>query len=125
MFKPSIPSTGFIGLVGAEETFRLVNISRDSGIKLSLICKHGVPSPKCYNGEKVLVAELTGISYSPIRKVYFRSDLVNGRVELGVVDYIPATEISVIIGIDLEGSRKWNYPIVTSWPRIYQRIPKN
>lgn len=71
------------------------------------------------------MAELTGITDSLIRKVYFRSDLVNGRVELEVVDYIPATEISVIIGIDLEGSRKWNYPIVTSWPRIYQRIPKN
>lgn len=119
MFIPSIPSTGCIGLVGAEETFRLVNISRDSGIKLSLICKHGVPSPKCYNGGKVLVAESTGITDSLIRKVYFRSDLVNGRVELGVVDYIPATEISVIIGIDLAVT------IVTSWPRVYQRIPKN
>ncbi|XP_063586255.1 uncharacterized protein LOC134763618 [Penaeus indicus] len=109
-------STGFIGMVGAEEPLRPVSILRDSGAELSLICKHDVPSPVCYTGEKVLVDGFTGIAGLPLCMVYLRSDFMNGPVRLGVVDYIPAKGISVIIGNDLAGGRMWPCPVVTSCP---------
>lgn len=41
-------STGFIGMIGAEEPVRPVHSLRDSGAELSLIRKHEVPSSVLY-----------------------------------------------------------------------------
>lgn len=68
----------------------------------------------CYTGEKVQVDGFMGIAGLPICKVYLRSELVNGPVTLGIVDYIPAKAVSSIIGNDLAGGRMWPCPVVTS-----------
>lgn len=79
-------STGFVGMIGAEEPVRPVHILRDSGAELSLISQHEVPSSECYTGEKVLVDGFMGIAGLPICEVYLRSELVNSPVRLVVVD---------------------------------------
>ena len=58
----------------------------------------------------------TRVAGLPVCNVYLKSDFVDGPVRLGVVDYIPAKGISLVLGNDLAGGRMWPCPVVTPCP---------
>ena len=84
-----------------------VVILRDTGASQTLMSSSVLQvREKASEGDSVLVKGV-GRDYKPVplQKVYLKSDLVTGPVEVGIVSEIPVEGVDVVLGNDLAGDR--------------------
>lgn len=104
LFRP-FTFAGTIGSNSLSEHVRPVNILRDSGAIVSLVLREAVPSSDCYTGETVCIDGVCGSSVKglPVCAVYLTCELVTGFVKLAVVNSIPTSGVSLLLGNDIAG----------------------
>ena len=84
-----------------------VVILRDTGASQTLMSSSVLQvREKASEGDSVLIKGVGG-DYKPVplQKVYLKSDLVTGPVEVGIVSEIPVEGVDMLLGNDLAGDR--------------------
>ena len=116
-----------VGRVAANDLWSnptAVTILRDIGSDLSCILKEAVPSFDFYSGDSVIVSSLPGAAKYPLCTVYLDCAYVSGQVTLAVVDTLPVSSVSVLVGHDLAGAQVVPYPIVPAVPLLENNTQK-
>lgn len=98
---------GFVSFSGQQDDQAEVRVLRDTGAARSFIRGDVLPfSEKSYLGSSILVQ---GISMEvlkvPLHRVYLKTELVEGFVDVGVRPALPVPGIEFILGNDLAGGR--------------------
>lgn len=106
-----------------------VTILRDTGAAQSFLLSTVMPlSVDTYCGADRVVQDI-GLRYVnvPLHSVYLQSDLVCGKVEVGVCTKLPISGVTFILGNDLAGGKVLPVPEVLSEPVIseVQSFPKD
>jgi hypothetical protein len=111
-------SEGFVSLEGDNATLQPVKILRDTGASQSLLLEGILPlSEKSSAGASVLVQGVElGFVDVPLHVVNLKSDIVTGRVTIGVRPCLPVEGISLILGNDLAKGKVLANPCVTEKP---------
>ena len=97
-----------------------VVILRDTGASQTLMSSSVLQvREKASEGDSVLIKGVGG-DYKPVplQKVYLKSDLVTGPVEVGIVSEIPVEGVDVVLGNDLAGDRVKADPHMCKGPSI-------
>ena len=97
-----------------------VVILRDTGASQTLMSSSVLQvREKASEGDSVLVKGVGG-DYKPVplQKVYLKSDLVTGPVEVGIVSEIPVEGVDMVLGNDLAGDRVKADPHMCKGPSI-------
>ena len=97
-----------------------VVILRDTGASQTLMSSSVLKvREKASEGDSVLIKGVGG-DYKPVplQKVYLKSDLVTGPVEVGIVSEIPVEGVDVVLGNDLAGDRVKADPHMCKGPSI-------
>ena len=97
-----------------------VVILRDTGASQTLMSSSVLQvREKASEGDSVLIKGVGG-DYKPVplQKVYLKSDLVTGPVEVGIVSEIPVEGVDMVLGNDLAGDRVKADPHMCKGPSI-------
>ena len=97
-----------------------VVILRDTGASQTLMSSSVLQvREKASEGDSVLIKGVGG-DYKPVplQKVYLKSDLVTGPVEVGIVSEIPVEGVDLVLGNDLAGDRVKADPHMCKGPSI-------
>ena len=97
-----------------------VVILRDTGASQTLMSSSVLKvREKASEGDSVLIKGVGG-DYKPVplQKVYLKSDLVTGPVEVGIVSEIPVEGVDLVLGNDLAGDRVKADPHMCKGPSI-------
>ena len=97
-----------------------VVILRDTGASQTLMSSSVLQvREKASEGDSVLIKGVGG-DYNPVplQKVYLKSDLVTGPVEVGIVSEIPVEGVDMVLGNDLAGDRVKADPHMCKGPSI-------
>ena len=97
-----------------------VVILRDTGASQTLMSSSVLQvREKASEGDSVLIKGVGG-DYKPVplQKVYLKSDLVTGPVEVGIVSEIPVEGVDVVLGNDLAGDRVKADPHTCKGPSV-------
>ncbi|PIK62099.1 hypothetical protein BSL78_00982 [Apostichopus japonicus] len=120
-YKPFV-SDGLISISdGSTKSTVKIKMLRDTGANLTLILSGMLPlSQETYTGQDELIKGVPGgqgeyISV-PLHEIYLQSNLVTGRVTVGVLPTLPADGISCLLGNDLAGNKVTANPIVVENP---------
>uniref|UniRef100_A0A3B1IMD5 Gypsy retrotransposon integrase-like protein 1 n=1 Tax=Astyanax mexicanus TaxID=7994 RepID=A0A3B1IMD5_ASTMX len=118
---------GFISSCESMEIKQPVTILRDTGAAQSLLLSGVIPlSLDTYSGADRVVQGV-GLSYVnvPIHSVYLKSDLVSGKVDVGICDTLPIPGVTFILGNDLAGGKVLPVPEVVTDPICSVQPPAN
>ena len=111
-------SEGIVSLLGDSTSEKPIKILRDTANSQTLILEGVLPlSEDSYTGKSALIhgVEL-GFAHAPLHKIYLKSDLVTGPVEVGVRPAFPMEGVSLLLGNDLAGGKVYADPIVSDKP---------
>lgn len=110
----------FHGKVALSKTSTPTNIIilRDTASAQTILCKESVKNLESkYNGEEVILQDLTGYPVIPLAKVYLTTDLIEGDVTVAVREGpLPVEGVDMILGNDLAGSQVVPQPVVINKP---------
>ena len=115
-YEPFV-SVGYVSLPDSDEA-RKVKVLRDTGASQSLILESALSfCEKSSVGASVLLQGVEGgYVNAPLHEVDLKSDLVSGKVKVGVRPSLPVKGVSIILGNDLAGERVVPSPVVSERP---------
>ena len=115
-YEPFV-SVGYVSLPDSDEA-RKVKVLRDTGASQSLILESALSfCDKSSVGASVILQGVEGgYVNAPLHEVDLKSDLVSGRVKVGVRPSLPVKDVFIILGNDLAGERVVPSPVVSARP---------
>ena len=115
-YEPFV-SVGYVSLPDSDEA-RKVKVLRDTGASQSLILESALSfCDKSSVGASVILQGVEGgYVNAPLHEVDLKSDLVSGKVKVGVRPSLPVKDVSIILGNDLAGKRVVPSPVVSARP---------
>lgn len=116
-FRPFVIE-GKISLVGDDKNSKPVKMMRDTACAQTLILASALPfSEKSYTNSDVLIQSVN-MEYSrvPLHQIQMKSDLVSGKVNVGIRPELPIQGVTILLGNDLAGTKVIPDPIVCETP---------
>ena len=110
-------SSGFLS-IQENDTPIPIKIIHDTGASQSLLVEGVLPlSDKSATGNHILIkgVKLEFMSV-PLYKVFLKSDLISGYVNVGILPDLPVKGVSLVLGNDLAGDKVMINPCVSSHP---------
>ena len=102
------------GVVGTQTP---IVVLRDNGVNQSLLLKDKLPrEANTYTGSDVLQGVDLEVMSVPLHQIQLQSDLVAGRVPVGVRPSLPVKGVDFILGNDLAGDKVMPLPCMVSSP---------
>ena len=115
-FEPFVLE-GVVSL-GDDKNQQPIKIMRDTGCAQSMILARTLPFDE--NSSTGLSALIQGVGMEiiniPLHEIDLKSDLVSGRLSVGVRSELPVKGVSMLLGNDLAGGKVLPYPIVVDKP---------
>ena len=115
---------GTVSLCDGEKEQIPITILRDTGAAQSLMLQSVLPfsdGSSCGSDALLLGVEMAG-SRAPLHKVFLRSPLVTGLVQVGIREGLPVEGIALILGNDLAGERVFPTLEVIEHPVISESV---
>ena len=115
----SFVTDGYVTLTCGGEAVP-VKILRDTGSSQTLLREGVLPLKHLPDQDTVLVHGVGGYKNIPLHDIQLNSNLVNGKVSVGVMSQLPVNGVSLILGNDLAGDR-----VFSSDPIVSDNIPES
>ena len=120
IYEPFL-SDGFVSLNSDYAQSTSIKFLRDTGASQSFILVATLPSEKTSSGTSVLIQGVEcGFVNVPIHNMYLSSDLVIGKVAVGIRPSLPFKGVHLLFGNDLVGDKVVVNPLLTTIPCTYQ-----